>query len=149
VDPRQGGTSITLHGISLGGFMTALLSAVDNDSDRAIARTPLVDLTKSVRYEVSRAARAKYQEQDLLGERLDLVHRVVAPLSMACKIPQQGWFVYAGVADRMTKPGEAHRLWTTWGKPELCWYPSAHCASAWDREARQFVDRILTGRRMG
>lgn len=141
----EGGTSITLHGISLGGMMTALLAALDNDIDRAIAGTPLVDLTRPVRNQVRDAARRAYEQHDLLGDRLDLVHRGVAPLSMECLVPKHGRFVYAGVADRMTTPGEAHRLWTAWGKPPVCWYPGSHSVSGWNREARRFVDLILAG----
>jgi pimeloyl-ACP methyl ester carboxylesterase len=139
----QGATSITLHGVSLGGMLTAMLSALDPGIDRAIVGTPLVDLTRVVRGEVSRAVRSAYERHRLLDERLDLVHRVVAPLTMECGVPPQGRFVYAGVADRMTTPGEAHRLWVKWGRPEVCWYAGSHCASSWSREARRFVDHIL------
>jgi hypothetical protein len=79
----------------------------------------------------------------LLDERLDLLHRVVAPLDLPCAVPERGRFVYAGVVDRMTTPGEAYRLWDHWNRPEVCWYPGSHCASAWSREARHFVDEIL------
>jgi hypothetical protein len=43
----------------------------------------------------------------------------------------------------MTTPGEAHRLWTHWGRPDVCWYPGSHCASSWSREALRFVDGVL------
>jgi hypothetical protein len=140
---QQGATSITLHGVSLGGMMTALLGALDAGIDGAIAGTPLVDLTRAVRQEVVPPARSAYERHGLLDEHLDLVHRVVAPLAMPCVVPHRGRFVYAGVADRMTTPGEAHRLWAHWRKPDVCWYAGSHCASMWSREARQFVDRVL------
>lgn len=138
----EGATSITLHGISIGGMMTALLGAVDDGIDRVIAGTPLVDLTQAVRREVSYPAHSAYESHDLLGVRLDLLHRVLAPLTMECAVPEHGRFVYAGVADRMTTPGEAYRLWVSWGKPEVCWYPGSHCASTWSREAHRFVDAV-------
>jgi len=140
---QQGATSITLHGVSLGGMMTALLSALDPGIDRAIVGTPLVDLTRPVRHETAPPARSAYERHGLLDERLDLVHRVVAPLGLSCAVPEPGRFVYAGVVDRMTTPGEAYRLWDHWNRPEVCWYPGSHCASAWSREARSFVDQIL------
>jgi pimeloyl-ACP methyl ester carboxylesterase len=141
---QQGAASITLHGVSLGGMMTALLGAVEPGIDRVIAGTPLVDLTRPVRGETSSLAREVYDRYGLLGDRLDLVHRVVAPLGMPCRVPEKGRFVYAGVVDRMTTPGEAHRLWVHWNRPEVCWYAGSHCASAYSREARQFVDDVLT-----
>jgi pimeloyl-ACP methyl ester carboxylesterase len=140
---QQGAASVTLHGVSLGGMMTAMLGAVEPGIDRLIVGTPLVDLTKPVRGETSPLAREAYDRYGLLGERLDLVHRVVAPLDMPCLVPEAGRFVYAGVADRMTTPGEAHRLWVHWNRPEVCWYAGSHCASAYSREARRFVDGIL------
>jgi pimeloyl-ACP methyl ester carboxylesterase len=143
---QQGSASVTLHGVSLGGMMTAMLGAVEPGIDRLIVGTPLVDLTKPVRGETSPLAREAYDRYGLLGERLDLVHRVVAPLNMPCLVPEAGRFVYAGVADRMTTPGEAHRLWVHWNRPEVCWYAGSHCASAYSREARRFVDGILARR---
>ncbi len=140
----QGAASITLHGISLGGMMTALLSALDDGIDRAIAGTPLVDLSRAVRRELADPARGAYERHLLLDERLDLVHRVLSPLTMDCAVPPHGRFVYGGVADRMTTPGEAYRLWVQWGRPDVCWYPGSHCASSWSREAHRFVDGILT-----
>jgi hypothetical protein len=131
--------------VSLGGMMTALLGAVDPGIDQLIAGTPLVDLTKPVRQETVAPARAVYEKLDLLGERLDRVHGVVSPLRMDCRVPPKGRFVYAGVVDRMTTPGEAHRLWVHWGRSAVCWYPGSHCASAWSREARRFVDDVLAG----
>jgi hypothetical protein len=140
---QQGALSVTLHGVSLGGMMTALLGAVEPGIDRVIAGTPLVDLTKPARREASPMAREEYDRCDLLGERLGLVHRVVAPLGMPCLVPEKGRFVYAGVVDRMTTPGEAHRLWVHWNRPEVCLYAGSHCASAYSREARQFIDSVL------
>jgi len=141
---EQGATSISLHGISLGGMMTALLAALDDGIDRAIVGTPLVDLARTVGRELSPEATVPYRQHRLLDESLRLVHRVVAPLEMDCLVPHRGRYVYAGVADRMTTPGEAHRLWTHWERPEVCWYAGSHCASSWSREAHRFVDRALS-----
>ena len=140
----QGGTSITLHGVSLGGMLTALLGTLDPGLDRLIAGTPLVDLSRPVRAETVGPAREAYDEFQLLDERLDRVHRVVAPLQADCAVPREGRFVYAGVVDRMTTPGEAYRLWAHWERPDVCWYPGSHCASSWSRQARRFVDTVLT-----
>jgi hypothetical protein len=143
---QQGASSITVHGISLGGLITSLLAAVDGNIDRAIVGTPLVDLTSAVEREVAPEARVAYQQHGLLAERLRLVHRVVAPLEMECLVRPRSRYLYAGVADRMTTPGDVYRLWTHWGRPEVCWYAGSHCASAWSREAHRFVDRVLSER---
>jgi len=146
---QQGASHVTVHGVSLGGMLTALVGAIDPGIDRVIAGTPLVDLTRPVRHETSPVAREVYDRYDLLGERLDLAHRVVAPLGMQCRVPVDGRFVYAGVVDRMTTPGEAHRLWVHWNRPKVCWYAGSHCASAVSREARRFVDGILADAPVG
>jgi hypothetical protein len=140
---QHGATSVTLHGISLGGMVASLVAAVDDGVDRAIVGTPLVDLSKAVTRAITPQARLAYDDHDLLGNRLRLLHRVVAPLEMQCRVSHRGRHVYAGVVDRMTTPGEAHRLWAHWGQPDVCWYPGSHCASSWSREARRFVDGVL------
>ncbi len=140
---QRGATSIALHGISLGAMLTALVSSVDGRVDRAIVGTPLVDMAFSVERELQPAAKTAYEELDLLGDRLHQLHRVVTPLAMECRVDQPNRYLYAGVADRMTTPGEAHRLWLHWDRPTVCWYAGSHCASSWSREAHQFVRSAL------
>jgi hypothetical protein len=97
----------------------------------------------SVERELHPAAKTAYAELDLLGERLHQLHRVVTPLAMECRVDQPNRYLYAGVADRMTTPGEAYRLWLHWDRPKVCWYAGSHCASSWSREAHQFVRSVL------
>jgi hypothetical protein len=49
---------------------------------------------------------------------------MISPLALSPRVPMQGRFIYAGIADRLVHPRhEAARLWEHWGRPEICWYP--------------------------
>jgi hypothetical protein len=58
-------------------------------------------------------------------------------------VPADRRFVYAGIADRMATPGQAHRLWKHWEEPTVCWYRGSHVGFTWSREVRTFVDDAL------
>jgi len=87
--------------------------------------------------------RPALDERDLLGSMADRIHEAISPLSFEPRLPRSRRFVYAGVVDRMATPGQAHRLWTHWGKPGVLWYRGSHLGFAWSREVRKFIDDAL------
>ncbi len=80
-----------------------------------------------------------------MDERLEMIHRVVSPLSLQCRVPQGRRFIYACVGDRFVSPGQVCRLSDHWERPALRWYIGSHVGAMWSREVRTFVDAALTG----
>ncbi len=69
---------------------------------------------------------------------------MISPLALNPRVPLNGRFIYAGVADRLVHPrDEAARLWEHWGKPEICWYPGGHTGFFSSRAAQRFIDDAL------
>ena len=140
---REDGTPLAVHGVSMGGYLGALLAGLAPDLHTVIAGVPTVDLAWVMERHAPEEELSSLAERDLVGERAQQIHRVVSPLAFEPQVPRNRRFVYAGVADRMATPGQAHRLWTHWGEPPVLWYRGAHVAFAWSREVRGFVDRAL------
>jgi len=68
----------------------------------------------------------------------------VSPLSMEPKVPPQGRFIYAGVADRIVHPRQqVMALWEHWGRPDIGWYPGGHTGFFQARPVQRYVDAAL------
>jgi hypothetical protein len=69
---------------------------------------------------------------------------MLSPLSLAPRVPPQGRFVYAGIADQVVHPrAHAVRLWEHWGRPEAVWYHGGHTGFFRSRPVQQFVESAV------
>ena len=125
----------------MGGFIAALIASVEDGLDCVIAGMPFVALFWAVMRRLPASARER-----LLDERLADLYRVLDLTSLPCRVAPKGRFIYAGVADRITPPGQAVALWRHWGRPRICWYGGAHLSGLSSRAARAFVDAALVER---
>lgn len=135
---------VAVHGVSMGGMLAALLAGVDDRLGCVISGVPSVDLAWVFGRHMPDDDRLAADAHRLLGERSERLHSVVSPLAVDPFVPVERRFVYAGVADRMATPGQAHRLWHHWDQPAVRWYRGAHISFAWSAEVRRFVDGALS-----
>jgi acetyl esterase/lipase len=71
--------AIALTGLSLGGYVAALVAGLDAPLDCVIAGMPAVDFPRVLRRHTPREIR-ELDDFRLLGEKADLLHRAVSPL---------------------------------------------------------------------
>ncbi len=140
---REDDRPIAIHGVSMGGYLAALLAGLAPDLHSVITGVPTVDMAWVMQRHTPDEERIALDERSLLGERAQKIHSVISPLDFTPNVPVERRFIYAGVADRMATPGQAYRLWTHWDEPSVLWYRGAHVSFAWSREVRRFVDRSL------
>ena len=139
----QDPTGIALYGVSLGGYMTALLSGLEDGVDAAIAGIPVVDFPAIFREQSPHHIRMRAVEHEILDGNAELVHRVVSPLVFPSKVPQPNRFIFAGLADRMAPPSQAHALWRHWEEPEIFWYGGNHVGYLWSKQVTSFLNDSL------
>ena len=140
---EQGAGPVGIIGHSLGGHVAALVAGLEDDLACVVAGIPVVDLPDLFRRHSTPDIARLAQEHGVLGPRSDVVHRVVSPLALACRVPAGNRFVFAGVGDRMATFGHAHRLWMHWGRPRLATYDGGHVGFFWSGGVRQFVSEAL------
>jgi hypothetical protein len=140
---EQGAPSVSLHGISMGGFAGALVAAVEPDLDRVVLGVPAVDIAGTLRRRTPRDQLDDLRRHGLLEECLDLVHRPVSPLCLQPLVPRERLFLYAATSDRVTRPDEAYRLWQHWDEPEVLWFDGTHIAAVFAADVRRFIERAL------
>jgi pimeloyl-ACP methyl ester carboxylesterase len=125
---RRGVQQIGITGLSLGGFMTALLASIEPGLAFAIPNVPVVSLVDLLLewQPLGRLLRLamKHSRISLPEARRRLaVHHA---LSYAPKLPRERLMVIAGVGDRMAPPSHARLLWEHWGEPQAYFFPGNH-----------------------
>jgi hypothetical protein len=130
--------------MSLGSYASGLLTALEPGIDLQIAGVPLCDMAQMIDHHATPKMRTRARLHGLGMEKLHDLYRVVSPLSWPTQVPSDRIFMYAGVGDRMSTPGQAHRLWRHWGEPKILWYDGGHLAFLWSGRVVKFLDEALT-----
>jgi pimeloyl-ACP methyl ester carboxylesterase len=134
-------SKIGLNGMSLGGYIASLVASLDDGLTCAILGVPVVDLVELL------GRHAGLSHNDPRRQVLTLakpIGRMISPLALSPRVPMQGRFIYAGVADRLVHPREqVSRLWVHWGRPEIVWYQGGHTGFFQSRSVQRFVQDAL------
>ncbi len=139
---REDGEPVGVTGVSLGGYVTALLAGVDGGLACAILGVPLVDLLDLVERNAPWRHDPEWQRVMQLAR---LLHRVVSPLSFPPLVPRDRRFIYAGAADRLVHPRrQVIPLWELWERPDAHWYPGGHIGFFRSPPVGRYVKEALT-----
>lgn len=122
----QGGGPIGVQGLSLGGYNTALLAALDGDLACAVAGIPATDFTRLL-WLHGPPLQIRYAEhRGLLHGDVSNVLRVVSPLALSPLVPKERRYIFAGVGDRLVPAEQVRDLWRRWDRPRIVWYAGGH-----------------------
>ena len=138
---QQPGARIGLNSISLGGYVASLVASLDDDLTCAILGVPPSNLVELL------GRHSGLPKDDPRRTTIELarpIGRMMSPLSMRPRVPEQGRFIYAGLADRIVHPREqVMALWEHWGRPEIGWYHGGHTGFFEARPVQRYVDAAL------
>jgi hypothetical protein len=138
---QQPDSPIGLNGISLGGYVTALVASLEDGLTCAILGVPVADMTALLRRHAGMRRTDPRRGTVALAAPLGTM---VSPLSLTPRVPPRGRFIYAGIADQLVHPREqVVRLWEHWGRPEIVWYQGGHTGFFLSRPVQRFVDAAL------
>lgn len=139
----QGATSISLFGVSLGGYTVSLLAGIEPGLDGVVAGIPVADFPGLFHGHSPRHIRVRAIEHRILGGPAENVYRVVSPLRFAPLVPADRRYIFAGYGDRLATPDQARRLAEHWGDPVTSWYSGNHMGYLWSRQVTEFVEASL------
>jgi len=138
---QQPDAMIALNGVSLGGYVSSMVASLDDDLACAILGVPVADLVDLV------GRHTGLRSDDPLQQTLALaapLGAMISPFALTPRVPMQGRFIYAGIADRLVHPrDQVNRLWEHWGKPEIHWYPGGHTGFFRSQPVQRFIDDAL------
>ncbi|MBI2892931.1 MAG: alpha/beta hydrolase family protein [Deltaproteobacteria bacterium] len=125
---ERGVPEIGVTGVSLGGYLTALLASIEPSLAFAIPNVPVVSMVDLLMdwhplAEVIRLALRRQGKTVAWARRLLAVHHA---LSYEPALPKERLMVIAGAGDRMAPPSQARLLWEHWQRPRAYYFPGNH-----------------------
>ncbi len=135
--------AVGLSGISLGGYLVALVAGLEDDLAGVIGGVPESDLARNLRRQMEPMLPPYYEQWGLSWEPLEQVSGVVSPLSMPCRVPHDRRYIYAGLLDRWVRPGNVQTLWHHWDEPSICWYQGSHLSFPLEPKVTKYVNHAL------
>jgi len=139
----RGATGVGLYGISLGGYISALVASLVQGLDCVIASIPMVDLTSVAKDNEPWLFRRYDNEFEIDWEAVRAVTHVVSPLSFEPQLERRRRFICAGTADRVVRPNHARALWRHWDRPEIHWFSGSHVLGMMHPSVPEFVARSV------
>ena len=148
-----GVTQVGVTGISLGGYVSALLAAAE---PRLCAVIPNAAVTSIPRLIPSYfpanvgvlLASVAHRTSLRTAEDAIALH---SPLNYRSQVERERLMIIGGRGDRLAPPEQSRLLWEHWGRPRLHWYPGNHLLhvnrAAYLREMRHFMAGVGFGPR--
>jgi dienelactone hydrolase len=145
---RQGAPAIGVHGVSLGGYTTALLAALEPNLERVVLGIPAACLMDLARANVPRGLLRAAEWLGFPVTQIEEAMKVVSPVAMPARVAKERRFIYAGTADQLAPPEHAFRLWNHWDRPKLLWYQGGHVSYLMEPTVRNLLREALSARGM-
>ena len=119
---------VGITGLSLGGYVTALMAGVDDRLHFAVPNCAVTDLGTLLDrwFPAGPLLRAGLALGGIDRETHLSAMRLHSPLRFAPRLAQDRLFIIGGLADRLAPPEQSARLWRHWGEPRLHWFPGSH-----------------------
>lgn len=135
---------VGLMGMSLGGYLTALVAGVSDRLDFAVPVVPpacMGDLAWRV-YRDTGHFRAG-PDPVLQEANMRAAFFLHSPLAHPLRLPRERTFIVAGAGDRIVPPEHPTALWRHWGRPEILWLRGSHLSPLGNRRVLHGVSRHL------
>jgi hypothetical protein len=141
----SGVKQVGVTGLSLGGYTSALLAAVEDRLQVAIPNAPVVSIPKLIPHYFPAnvgvvLASAVHRVSLRQAEQSIAIH---SPLNYPPLLPRERLMIIGGLGDRLAPPEQTRLLEEHWDHPRVHWYPGNHLLhvnrAAYLREMRRFM----------
>lgn len=123
-----GAPAAGVTGVSLGGYHSALLAAVEPRLAFAIPNVPVISLA-DIMMEWEPLGTFGRTLLRAIGMDLHDLREVMAvhcPLTYAPTLSKERLFIIGGVADKLAPPKHSRLLWEHWDQCDIHWFPGSH-----------------------
>jgi hypothetical protein len=141
---REGAPAVGLYGLSLGGYTSALVAALEAGLHCVVAGIPASCFVGLARWNTPGLLLRAAERLGFSWDQLEDLLRVVSPLAMPPRVPWQRRFLFAGVADRLAPPEQARDLWVHWERPKVLWYQGSHVSYLVEPGVQEMIEEALT-----
>ncbi len=124
----RGVGKIGVTGISLGGYTSALLAAVEERLHFSIPNVPVASLPDLILewFPINMAIKSLLKLSNTSVREARHMLAVHSPLTYSPLIPKERLMVIAGAGDRLAPPKHARLLWDHWDRCRIHWFPGNH-----------------------
>jgi hypothetical protein len=140
----QSDAPVGLLGLSLGGFLSALMAGLTEDLAFVIPMVAPACLGDLAWHFVGRGEN-RGQRPVYSYDELRLMFRVHSPLSFPLRVARERVLVIGGRGDRIVPPEHPYALWRHWGEPRIHWFSGSHLAPFGRDRIVAAVDEHLRG----
>lgn len=140
---RRRAEQVGVYGVSLGGYTTSLLAAVEDDMELVIVGIPATDFVGLLEAHMPEFATRWAGRLGFPFDELRRILRVISPLAIPARVPHDRRFIYAGSVDSLVHPSQALALWEHWDRPQMNWYDGSHVSFIWERRVEGIVRGAL------
>jgi len=125
---EQGAEQVGVTGLSLGGFISAMLASVEPRLAFALPNVPIISVADLVLEwqpmgALMRAALAATRLTPADARRLVAVS---CPLTFPPVLPREQLMIVGGAGDRLAPPKHSRILWDHWNRCPIYWFPGSH-----------------------
>jgi len=139
---NQEPTGIGLMGVSLGGYIAALVAGLEDQPLQCVL--PIIPATDFPRLFSQQSPPALRDQMLPFLKESQQLHSVVSPLSFTPSTPVDARALVGGLADKLIDPVEqVAPLWEHWGRPAILWYPGGHLGHVIRSDLYSFIDERL------
>lgn len=120
---------VGLLGLSLGGYLSALMAGLRPDLAFVIPMVPPVCMGDLAwRFLPGSNPPGNADGAALSRDELRSSFRVHSPLTYECRVERDRLLIIAGRGDRIVPPDHPHQLWKHWDEPNIHWFGGSHLA---------------------
>lgn len=124
-----GGGPVGLLGLSLGGYLSALMAGLVDDLPFVVPMVPPVCIGDLAwRFLADGRGQRRAGDAAYTHGELRAMYRIHSPLAFPLRIDRQRALIVAGRGDRIVPPEHPYALWEHWGRPAIHWFSGSHLA---------------------
>ena len=136
---------IALTGISLGGYTTALIAAVEDRVEAVIPNVPVVSVEAELDdwFPANKLFALGRLIAGIGREEFIAASSYHSPLNYQPLVPRERRLIITGLGDRLAPPEQAEMLWHHWDHCDLHWFPGNHILHVSQPEYLRRMTRFL------
>ena len=117
-----------LTGLSLGGYTSALLAAVEPRLQAVIPNVPVVSVESEIRdwFPANMVLHGGQRLGQVADDEFVAATAYHSPLNYAPLIAKERRLIITGLGDRLAPPEQSEMLWRHWDQCALHWFPGNH-----------------------
>jgi len=142
---HSGVDRIALTGMSLGGYTSALLAAVDDRLAAVIPNVPVVTPESAFDdwWPANKLVALGRTFSGIDQQEFAAASAYHSPLNYAPLVPKDRRLIITGLGDRLAPPEQAEQLWEHWDRCALHWFPGNHILHVSQPEYLRRMTRFL------